>query len=68
MKINDDKVKERVDIFLASKTLVDSIVSEHGLEIYRAGQVFGSTSTYTKVDQHIDHVIRVANWLLDKED
>lgn len=50
-----------------AKTLVDEIVNVLGLEDYRTGSAFGSTSTITKVDQYLSHIESVADWLLGED-
>lgn len=47
--------------------LVDPIVEKHSLETYRTGPMFGVTSVVPPVEQYIDHIMRVADWLLDKD-
>lgn len=54
----------RLDAWNAAVDMVKPIIDEHGLEEYKTGAMFSSVSTMTKVDQHIDHTMRVANWLL----
>lgn len=57
-------IEERIEAWLAAKELIAPIIIEHGLEEYRSGPVFGHISTVTKIDQHIDHVTHLANWLI----
>lgn len=60
--------EERLEAWNRASDLVRPIIDEHGLEIYRMGaQMFNSGSTMTKVDQHIDHTMRVADWLLGRD-
>lgn len=48
---------------------IEPLVNVHELESYRGpAQAFSSGPMYTKVDQHVEHILRVANWLLGEED
>lgn len=68
MLTNNDIVVRRV-VFESANELVKPIIEQHGLEEYKQGSVafFSTPSTMTKVDQHIDQIIRVADWLLDRD-
>ena len=60
-------MEERLKALGAAKHVVDPLVEQHGLEPYQMGApAFTRGSTVTKVDQHIDNLLRVADWLLDK--
>lgn len=49
--------------------MVEPIIDKYGVEDYYIGPVgiFSSAirTTSTKVDQNIDHILRVADWLLE---
>lgn len=47
--------------------MVEPIIEEYALERYSVDNINGATTTFTEIDQHIDQIIRVADWLLDKE-
>ena len=49
--------------------LVEPIVEKHGLKQYAPGaSIFVTgTSVSTPVDQHINHILTVAEWLLEGE-
>jgi len=54
---------DRTEAWVTASGLVQPLVLDHGLEAYPIGQIF-SASTNTKVDQHINHIMNVADWLL----
>ncbi len=54
---------DRSEAWVKASVLIQPVVAEHGLEEYSIGQLF-SASTNTKVDQHLDHIMRTADWLL----
>ena len=64
---------DRLDAWIISEQLVERLVNRHGLEeidMRSSIQTSMITSTpvtnpLTKVDQHIDHILNVANWLLE---
>lgn len=58
----------KMNALIKAEAFVTRIVSQHGLQDYRSGAPFGHGMTVSKSDQHIDLIIRVANWLLGKED
>ena len=47
--------------------MVAPIVEQHELKEYSMGSTFNRVSTTTVVDQHLDHIMRVADWLLDTQ-
>lgn len=58
-------LQEKLDAWIKASELIKPIIDEHTLEVYKSGAIpFGPSSTVTKVDQHIDHNMRVADWLL----
>lgn len=63
-------VLERKAVWEMAAELVIPIVEDHGLEEYRSGPsniLMPAPHVTTKVDQNIDHIIRVADWLLGKD-
>jgi hypothetical protein len=65
MAIND-KVVEREAVFLMSGQLVAPIIEKHPLEGYMSGApAFSTGPPVTPSEQHLDHIIRVADWLLE---
>lgn len=63
----NEEVARRITTWNTARDMVQPIVAIHGLEEYRSGAPFGQQSTFTKVDQHLDHIMHVADWLLEKE-
>lgn len=66
VKVNLEFVgsQERFQAFLTAKTLIDPLVEKHGLTEVRSGAPFQVTYTNTPVEQHLEHILRVADWLL----
>jgi hypothetical protein len=60
----DSIIPDRRVAWEAATELINPIIEQHGLEEYKSGNPFTSMSTFSKVDQHIDHTIKVANWLI----
>ena len=61
-----NRVQRRIDIFEKACELVAPIIERHGVENYKIGnQVMVHGTTMTKSEQHIDHILRVADWLLE---
>lgn len=62
----DEQVQRRIEVFNIAARMVSGLVLEHGLETYtNAGSILVNGYNVTKVDQHLDHILRVADWLLD---
>lgn len=58
-------MEERLAAFNAAKDLVESIVEKHGLEPTKLGApAFTNAPVLTNVDQHVGHILDVADWLL----
>ncbi len=57
---------DRTEAWVTASKLVQPIVNEYELEDYPVGPMF-TASTNTKVDQHINHIMNVADWLLGVE-
>lgn len=64
MTIDPENIIERQFVWERASTLVEPIIAKHDLDPYRTGAPFSIAKTITKVEQHIDQIIRVANWLL----
>jgi hypothetical protein len=59
---------DRKKAWKKAKKLVDPIVELHGLQQIKGPANFlGSSSEQTPVDQHIGHILTVAEWLLEGE-
>lgn len=59
-------MEERFKAWQLATQMVGPIIEEYGVEPYRVnGGPFNTGTTMTKVDQTIDSLIRVADWLLE---
>lgn len=60
----------RINAWMTAKELVDPIVEQHGLKQHSPGANIFSTgpSVITEVQQHINHIFEVAEWLLGEGD
>lgn len=59
----------RMEALITANGFVEPIIDKHGLEPYVLGSsIFNPTSKFTKVDQHLDQVLRIADWLLEGGD
>ena len=59
--------KQRYDVWLIASQMVDPIIEKHGIELVQTGQMFGPSFKVTAVEQHIDHILKVADWLMDRD-
>jgi hypothetical protein len=66
MMITNDDVVSRKVVWEMAQEMVLPLIEDHGLKEYTIGQEF-RTSVVTKVDQNLEHIERVANWLLNEE-
>lgn len=58
-------MEERLEAWKAAEELVAPIIEKHTLEPHKgSAMAFNIPPTFTKVDQHIGHIMDVANWLL----
>lgn len=57
----------RLEAWAVASSLVKPIIEEHGLEKYVTGTMFQHSTTFTSAEQHVDLIMRVADWLLYKE-
>lgn len=65
--MNIENLPVRKSIFHISTKLVEPIIEKHGLKEYKMGAAaFVSGSTVTPAEQHIDLILRVANWILEE--
>jgi len=60
---------ERIKAWKKASELVEPIIERHGLEIVAVGGAMFTNPPvkHTKVDQHIDHIMRVAEWLREED-
>jgi len=61
----EDNLRERVAAWTQACLAVDKLVAEHGVKSYDLGGPLNRITRVTELDQHIDNIIRVADWLLD---
>lgn len=61
---------KRLKAWNDASELVEPIVEKHGLnQISPGGNMFGNgPAILTPVDQHIEHIFTVAEWLMKEED
>lgn len=65
----DKRLDYRERVFIKAGTMVSPIIEQHGIEDHQdGGAVFVRGVTVTAVDQHIDHIMRVADWLMVREE
>jgi hypothetical protein len=58
-------LEDRVEAWKIAVTLVDPIVEKHGLDAVKLpSPAFTYPPISTKVDQHVEHILRVASWLI----
>lgn len=67
--INEAQRARKIEDFKTAVTLVDPIIQEHGLQDQEGSKNIFMTQgvSFSKVDQHVDHVIRVADWLGEED-
>lgn len=64
---NAEKFSEKLLAFGAAAELVQPIVEQHGLETMGVGgNLMAPATKLSAVDQHVDQIIRLADWLLEK--
>lgn len=64
MAVDPEEVIKRRIVFETADTMVQPLVNQHDLKDHNSGPVFTSNPV-TKIDQHITHILRVADWLLE---
>lgn len=70
---NNDKYKTprlltRLAAWETASDLVGPIVDKHELAPVNIGGMFNVTQTQTRVSQHLNHIMDVADWLLNEGD
>jgi hypothetical protein len=68
MTISKVEMAKKLDAWYAATKAVEPIIEKHGLVQHRVGNIVATTATFSPVDQHIDHIVRVADWLLETEE
>lgn len=64
MGIDRESIIERRLVWEIAGEMIDPIVEKHGLEKQVVGGLVIPQTVYSKVDQHLDSIERVAQWLL----
>lgn len=67
--VDPEDVAARQVVWSIATELVIPIIEDHGLEPFRSGPqniLVPGPHLVTKVDQNLDAIIRVADWLLDR--
>lgn len=57
----------RLEAWEIATKLIEPLVEKHEIETYRTGAPFAQSSVTTKIDQHLEHILTVADWLLEEE-
>lgn len=61
-------IDRKTDAFNRAKLLVDEIADQVDFTIYtHEDKISGHSITKTPSEQYVDHIIRVADWLLEDE-
>lgn len=72
MSVSEQEMHNRMQAFTTSQALIAPVIDQHTLEELKETKsvstgVFTATpvlQTTSKVEQHIDHILTVADWLL----
>lgn len=69
-EVMDKRIAHREQIFIKASVMLEPIVEQHGIADHRDGgsAIFVSAPMVTKIDQHLDHIMRVADWLMIREE
>jgi len=59
---------KRLDAWYAAAAAVKPVIEQHGLKDRATGNVLVANAWFSAVDQHIDQIMRVADWLLEDEE
>ena len=60
-------IKQRFDVWEIASKMVAPLIEQHGIELVQTGQMFGPSFKTTAVEQHIEHILKVADWLMDRD-
>lgn len=63
-----DAIDRKLDAWAAAKLEVREIVEQHPLQKQVTGNILVHASSFSPADQHVDLIIRVADWLLENEE
>lgn len=62
----EEQVAARAEVFKVARNLVGPIIEKHGLTRYQVGgSIITPGSSVTEVDQSLDAITRVADWLME---
>jgi hypothetical protein len=61
-------MKNRKKAYKEASALIQPVVDKHGFQKYTQGPMFGHVSVYSPVEQHVEQILRVADWLLNETD
>lgn len=65
----EGRIQHREKIFIKASVMLEPLVEQHGIEDHQdGGQLFVRGVTVTAIDQHLDHIMRVADWLMIREE
>lgn len=68
-EVMDKRIAHREQIFIKASVMLEPLVEQHGIEDHKdGGAIFVNGATVTKIDQHIDHIMRIADWLMIREE
>lgn len=59
-------MEKRLEALENSARFVERAIAIIGLKQYELGNSIVTTSVYTPADQYFDHVILIADWLLEE--
>lgn len=69
LEIMDKRVAYREKVFIKASVMLEPLVEQHGIEDHQdGGQLFVRGVTVTAIDQHLDHIMRIADWLMIREE
>lgn len=60
-----EDVAHKKIIFEMARDLVEPLTEKYELQTVRTGSVFTTISETTPIEQHLDHILRVADWLVE---
>ena len=59
-----ETLRIRVGAFVSAQSLVEPLVEQHGLKAQNSGPVF-VMNPVSEIEQHVDQILHVANWLMN---
>ena len=60
----------KTEAWIQAAALVQPIVDQHGITEQKlgGGMFMNATTAHTPVSQHLEHIVNIADWLLDEEE